>query len=894
MGEVFAGRYELADPIGRGGVGAVWRAWDHRRRRYVAAKVLLQSDAHSLLRFVREQALRIDHPHVLAPASWAADDDKVLFTMDLVSGGSLVHLIGDYGPLPPVFVCTLLDQLLAGLAAVHAEGVVHRDIKPANILLEATGTGRPRLRLSDFGIAMRLGEPRLTETNLVVGTPGYLAPEQMLGAEPDFPADLFAVGLVALYLLEGAKPDAKALIQYFAAHGTPSAPQSVPEPLWQVVASLLQPDPQARFRTATGARKALAAARELLPEPGPEDDPIEIFDQLGPLPPGFAPEGPLKQAPGVDPSRTRIGGSGSGSGSRSGSGGGTGLRVGDGGGGRGLAGGGLPYGSGELVGGGPPLGSGRSDGGGPPYGSGRSDGGEPPYGSGRSDGGGPPHGSGGPSENWAEGGGSFGGGESTEDEGVPRSGAPSENWPAAGNKSPSWSGVPSADGGGLESGGPSENRSASEGAAMIGDGGPLEGWAWSGSGAASGGGEAPSKGGGVSGAGVPSENWAAPSDGVYRGDAGQDGVSSGGVRGGADAFGPGGGEGGAGEAGGPSWPGIGAGADPGTANRATPWPGQWSGAVSPAGESNGAVSLPGEPNGAVSWPGEPNGMVSRPEEPNGAASRPGEPNGASSWFGEGSGGSSQPRGAADNASSWPSGGNRQASFQPGEMGGAASQPAERSNSSWPGTTDQQAGSGAANPEPRPGETNPWTHPGQADPVPRLPEQADQPLWPGESNPTPSPRTRSAEPGADSGAYWSTHTTPPAPTGPPSMSETGGLHQPSPHSPTSLPPEHQQRQEHHQPPHPQPHPAYVSPHDPTPPTHVLPSPNPHPHAPRFPPHQPLADVSTASYTAQTPQVPPPARAISRARRSGPPAKVAIPLLLLALACYAVGFWALAQI
>ncbi|MET7574723.1 serine/threonine-protein kinase [Streptomyces sp. NPDC005492] len=304
MGEVFAGRYELVDPIGRGGVGAVWRAWDHRRRRYVAAKVLQQSDAHSLLRFVREQALRIDHPHVLAPASWAADDDKVLFTMDLVAGGSLVHLVGDYGPLPPAFVCTLLDQLLSGLAAVHAEGVVHRDVKPANLLLEATGTARPRLRLSDFGIAMRLGEARLTETNLVVGTPGYLAPEQMMGADPDFPSDLFAVGLVALYLLEGAKPDSKALVQYFAEHGTPGAPKGIPEPLWQVVAMLLQPDPQARFRTATGARKALAAAAELLPAPGPDDELIEIFDQLGPLPSGFAPEGPLKRASGVDTGST--------------------------------------------------------------------------------------------------------------------------------------------------------------------------------------------------------------------------------------------------------------------------------------------------------------------------------------------------------------------------------------------------------------------------------------------------------------------------------------------------------------------------------------------------------------------------------------------------------------
>ncbi|MET9253615.1 protein kinase [Streptomyces sp. NPDC003717] len=297
MGEVFAGRYELVDPIGRGGVGAVWRAWDRRRRRYVAAKVLQQRDAHALLRFVREQALRIDHPHVVAPASWAADDDQVLFTMDLVTGGSLAHLVGDYGPLPPAYVCVLLDQLLAGLAAVHAEGVVHRDVKPANILLEATGTGPPRLRLSDFGIAMRLGEPRLTEADLVVGTPGYLAPEQLLGAEPDFPADLFAVGLVALYLLEGARPDARALVEHFAEHGTPPAPRGVPAPLWQVVAALVQPDPRGRFRTATGARRALAQAVELLPEPGPDDETIEIFDQVGPLPAGFGTDGPLTRVP---------------------------------------------------------------------------------------------------------------------------------------------------------------------------------------------------------------------------------------------------------------------------------------------------------------------------------------------------------------------------------------------------------------------------------------------------------------------------------------------------------------------------------------------------------------------------------------------------------------------
>ncbi|KAA6220786.1 serine/threonine protein kinase [Streptomyces albofaciens JCM 4342] len=294
MGEVFAGRYELIDPIGRGGVGAVWRAWDQRRRRYVAAKVLQQSDAHTLLRFVREQAVRIDHPHVLAPASWAADDDKVLFTMDLVHGGSLAHLVGDYGPLPPNLVCVLLDQLLSGLTAVHAEGVVHRDIKPANILLEATGTGRPHVRLSDFGISMRKGEPRLTDANYVVGTPGYFAPEQMLGAEPDFPGDLFAVGLVAVHLLTGSKPDTQGLVEHFAQYGTPDAPEGIAEPLWQVLANLLQPDPDLRFKTAAGARKALLAAAELLPEATIEDEIIEVFDHIGPLPAGFGPDGPLR------------------------------------------------------------------------------------------------------------------------------------------------------------------------------------------------------------------------------------------------------------------------------------------------------------------------------------------------------------------------------------------------------------------------------------------------------------------------------------------------------------------------------------------------------------------------------------------------------------------------
>ncbi|RII20842.1 Serine/threonine-protein kinase PrkC [Streptomyces sp. YIM 130001] len=296
---VFAGRYVLADEIGRGAAGAVWRTWDLRRQRYVAAKVLQRQAAGDLLRFVREQSMRIEHPHVLAPTSWAADDDQVLITMDLADGGSLEDLIGDYGQLPPPLVCTLLDQLLSGLEAVHAEQILHRDIKPANILLDATGLGTPRVRLSDFGLSLRRGDPRLTENHQVVGTPGYIAPELFEGDDPHIAGDLFAVGVVALYLLQGVEPDARALVRELeSASVAPEAPAGIDEPLWQAVLMLLQPDRRARARSAAAAREAIARAAARLPAAVASDaEPIEVFDQLGPLPEGFGPSGPLTDDP---------------------------------------------------------------------------------------------------------------------------------------------------------------------------------------------------------------------------------------------------------------------------------------------------------------------------------------------------------------------------------------------------------------------------------------------------------------------------------------------------------------------------------------------------------------------------------------------------------------------
>ena len=97
--DVIAGRFALCDPIGSGGSGTVWRAFDRKRHGYCAAKLLRQRDAGDLLRFVREQSVRLDHPHIVSPYSWVAEDGTVLIASDLMTGGSLHTLIGDFGPL---------------------------------------------------------------------------------------------------------------------------------------------------------------------------------------------------------------------------------------------------------------------------------------------------------------------------------------------------------------------------------------------------------------------------------------------------------------------------------------------------------------------------------------------------------------------------------------------------------------------------------------------------------------------------------------------------------------------------------------------------------------------------------------------------------------------------
>jgi len=264
-----AGRYVLLDRIGAGGMGSVWRAFDIRTRSWVAAKVLTAGDSTALLRFVREQGLRIRHPHVVAPTGWAAEDDITVFTMDLIRGGTVADLLAEHGPLPPEYAAVLLDQLLQALTAVHAAGVVHRDVKPANLLLEVTGRSRPHLRLGDFGVAATADDVRLTQVPGLIGTEGYAAPEQAAGAPPDPRQDLYAAGRVGLQLLTGLRPE----------HHT-----EVPDgPLAPLLRALAAEDPTERPESAASAQRwllLLAAERS----PGcfrPQPHGPEVRDRLG-------------------------------------------------------------------------------------------------------------------------------------------------------------------------------------------------------------------------------------------------------------------------------------------------------------------------------------------------------------------------------------------------------------------------------------------------------------------------------------------------------------------------------------------------------------------------------------------------------------------------------------
>lgn len=265
MSEVFARRYELLDPIAEGGMGSVWLVRDQEDGRVKVAKLLRHSDAGSLLRFMREQSTRIHHPHVVTPISWAGEDDTVLFTMPLVRGGSVATLVGDWGRLPEPWVHLVLEQTLSALEAVHAARVVHRDVKPANLLLEPTGAGRPHVRLTDFGIAVPVDQPRMTLSSATLGTPGYMAPEQLAGGDPDPRQDLYAAAMVGLKMLLGHPPP-------FRGEELPATP------LGRLLIRAGDPDPARRPASASAMLEELRAV--LPPSAAWDPGEVEVLDHF--------------------------------------------------------------------------------------------------------------------------------------------------------------------------------------------------------------------------------------------------------------------------------------------------------------------------------------------------------------------------------------------------------------------------------------------------------------------------------------------------------------------------------------------------------------------------------------------------------------------------------------
>jgi hypothetical protein len=279
-----AGRYVLGEEVGRGGMARVVAARDLRLHRRVAIK-LLPISAHdpspARQRFVREAraAAAFVHPHAVAVYDAGVADDVLYIVMELVEGETLAARIAR-GPLDVEEAVRIADEVLQALAAAHRAGIVHRDVKPGNVLLDAAGAAK----LADFGIAKRFADAAadVTTTGLIVGTPNYLAPEQLAG-EPVTPAvDIYATGVVLFEMLTARRPyPGTSPIDIALArrdHGPPDVRTwraDAPSHVAAVIATALAVDPAHRYGSAEAMRAALgtpgpaAGTTAALPPPAP-------------------------------------------------------------------------------------------------------------------------------------------------------------------------------------------------------------------------------------------------------------------------------------------------------------------------------------------------------------------------------------------------------------------------------------------------------------------------------------------------------------------------------------------------------------------------------------------------------------------------------------------------
>ena len=261
-GRLIAGRYRLEAPIGRGAMGVVWRARDQLLDRDVAVKEVQiaetltdQERANAYQRTLREAktAARLNHPGVVTVYDVAEDEGRPWIVMQLVHAQSLDQVLATSGPLPPRRAADMGRQLLSALTVAHAAGVMHRDVKPSNVLL----TRDDRAVLTDFGIATFQDDPRLTQTGMVMGSPGFTAPERIRGEDASPASDLWSLGATLFAAVEGHGPfeNRGSAITTMSAIINEDAPAATTAgPLGPVIAALLRREPADRPDAATATR----------------------------------------------------------------------------------------------------------------------------------------------------------------------------------------------------------------------------------------------------------------------------------------------------------------------------------------------------------------------------------------------------------------------------------------------------------------------------------------------------------------------------------------------------------------------------------------------------------------------------------------------------------------
>ncbi len=213
LGRVIANRYRIEQLLGSGGMGEVYRAWHLLLEKPLAIKVVLplvadRTTAVALLHREARNASRVDHPNVVRVHDLEFDEGMLFLTMDYVPGPTLAEVIQHTGALAPALVSEIVTDVAAGLDAIHRAAIVHRDLKPNNVVLTYSRTGRPIAKLLDFGISRVFDDPNqsITESGQVIGTPVFMSPEQRAGLALDKRADVFALGVMATYLLAGRLP----------------------------------------------------------------------------------------------------------------------------------------------------------------------------------------------------------------------------------------------------------------------------------------------------------------------------------------------------------------------------------------------------------------------------------------------------------------------------------------------------------------------------------------------------------------------------------------------------------------------------------------------------------------------------------------------------------------